>query len=206
MITVTKLTYTPTSVKVELDDGEKLQIHIEVAQMHSLRSGNTLSDLEYRQLKEESERFTCREKAMKYLAIRARSGFEMNHYLKKKGFSEYIIKETITRLKELNYIDDFDFAVTFIRHKIDRKTVGKNILIRDLMHKGIEKKLIDRAIKETSADLVNIDEVLDLAQSKFESVKHKKNSKEKVAYFLKSRGFDGQVIGKIIRQLEDHDE
>ncbi|NQU73859.1 MAG: regulatory protein RecX, partial [Candidatus Omnitrophica bacterium] len=53
--------------------------------------------------------------AYRLLSYRSRSIKEINDRLKKKGFSPAIIKKTVTHLKQINYLNDEEFAKSWVR-------------------------------------------------------------------------------------------
>jgi len=65
--------------------------------------------------------------AIKLLSIRLRSEEELRIRLKRKGFEEKDIENTIKELKELNLLDDREFARVFYETK--RKKLWSDSLI-----------------------------------------------------------------------------
>ena len=205
MTKITKILYHTSHVAVELDNGETLPIAYTTISQYDLRSGMELDTASYNQVKEESSRHQCRQKSLNYLAIRSRSAQEMATYLKRKGFDHHIILECIDSLKQDDYLNDLTFAIDLIECKSKRKTVGKNLLIRDLMKKGIDRKIIEKAMKMTDLLQVDFQEVYKLGKEKFSKVKNKKNPLQKVTYFLNQKGFDYEIIHTVIKELQEEE-
>jgi regulatory protein len=199
---ITNIKYTDAFIKVDLDTGESLKLTPEIFSMYSLSSGKILDSTLYQQLKEESVRFLCKEKALNYLATRSRSYLEMQTYLRKKDFPKNIIQEILNGLRDKGYINDFDYAIRFINYKKKAKVVGTNSLKRDLFKKGINRDLIKKAIKETGADSVDPDEIFELALKKFKRLENKKNKIAKLIYFLQQRGFEESVIRSVLDRVK----
>lgn len=206
MVEVKKLTYKGNSVRIELDDGENLIIPVDISSVYSMKAGSSLSDTQYRQLKDESERFLCREKALSFLAARGRSGFEVRQFLKKKGFSLYILNETVQHLYDSRYLDDYAYALNYIRIKKSAKTIGKNVLIRELNSRGVPRSIISRAIRESFAEIDDKEEIYLLARKKFDSLGARKNRIAKVGQFLQGRGFEFDVIRSVLERLKGEGE
>ncbi len=202
MASILNIKYTDNFIKVDLDTGESLKLSPEIFSMYSLAGGKILEDTLYQQLKEESVRFACREKALNYLAIRSRSYLEMQTYLRKKDFPKNIIQEILNGLRDRGYIDDYEYALRFINFKKKAKVVGANSLKRDLFKKGINRDLIKKAIKESGSDTVDADEIYELALKKFKRLENKKNRTAKLIYFLKQRGFEEAAIRSALDRLK----
>ncbi len=198
---ILNIKYSDTFIKVDIDTGESLMLPVEVFNMYSISAGKILDSLLYQQLKEESTRFTCKQQALNYLAMRSRSEQEVRNYLLKKGFSKDIINEIMIGIKDSGYLDDYDYALRYISNKKRSKVIGQNLLKRDLYKKGINKNLIRKALKETGADLTNPDEIYELALRKMKSLENKKNKIAKLIFFLKSKGFEDDAIRAVVDRI-----
>ncbi len=127
--------------------------------------------------------------AVRYLARRARSCFEMQHYLsQKKGVDPLIANRVIDRLVDLGYMDDREFARQFIRERIRFKPKSRYALGYELKAKGIDETLtaelldpLDDADLAMEAALQRIDQWKRLAPE---------DQKKKLMNYLRYRGFD----------------
>lgn len=206
MVVIQKVAIRGKTVAVDLDDGERLIIPVELYSVYSIQAGAVITDIQYRQMKDESERFLCREKALTRLASRSRSRHEILQFLKKKGFSEYIVNDTVQQILESGYLDDFSYALDYIRIRKSRKTVGKNALIRELNQKGVPRTIISRAIRESDADRDDMDEMFRIAKKKYDSIRNRKNRLAKVGQFLQGRGFEFGSIRSVLNRLKADDD
>ncbi len=204
---IVKLIFKDNYVQIDLDNSEKLKISFDAYTMYKLSSGTNLTTECYMELYEESKKFECMEKAFNQLAVRGRSVDELRQYLKKKNFSEKHIEETLDYLKHKGYLNDFDFSMSFVKGKMKSGKSGKDIIVRDLYRKGIGRKIIDKVIRESGADVPDEDALYALAMKKYISVKDKENSFMKVSNFLRGRGFDYESINRILRRIKnDYEE
>ncbi len=205
MIIIERIKYNERFVSIEFDNGEALKLPLNLAGLFKLQPDQEIDMTKYRQLKEESMRFECRQKALKYLAMRSRSKKEIATYLKRKKFDSDIINECVQGLETERFLDDREYARQYVRNKISRKTVGKNLLIRDLMQKGISRKIINSVLKENTVD-ADFDSLLQLARKKYHSLGDKKNRIYKLSYFLHQRGFDNEEIRMVIDRIIDEEK
>jgi regulatory protein len=184
-----------------LSTGEKLDLPAECVKIYALTRGMIIDRGGYRQLKEESERFTCLRRAMYYLSIRSRSSRELENYLVKKGFSKDHIHEATGRLKERGYLDDFAFATRYASYRRQGKTVGPRLIRNELYKKGIDKEIINRALAQAEAGETDREALFHLAVQKLQKIEQKKNPMAKLAFFLRGRGFDDGDIRWVIDRL-----
>jgi len=202
MIEITDIRYVDPHFTIVLSTGEKFLLLPELYSKYGISKGKIIDSEEYEHLKEESARLGCRQKAMSYLAVRARSGLEMRTYLIKKGFNKNIVEEVVYWLKEKGYINDHDFALSFINNRKKSRLIGRNALKRDLFKKGVAREIIKAVIRETEADIVNPDDIYELALKKYNSLGNKKNKLLKVIYFLKQKGFEEEQVRNTVDRLK----
>lgn len=200
---IVKLIFKDNYVQLELDNSEKLKISYDAYSMYKISSGTTLSGDHYVEIYEESKKFECMEKAFSQLAIRGRSVDELRQYLKRKDFSEKHIEDTLGYMKEKGYLNDYDFSMSFVKGRMKSGKTGKDIIIRELYRKGVGRKIIDKVIRESGADVTDEDALYELAMKKYRSVKDKENSSMKVSNFLRGRGFDYESINRVLRRIKN---
>lgn len=136
------------------------------------------------------------------LKFRLRSEREIYERLRKKKFDERIIKETLTFLKEKDFIDDNCFAKTWIESRI-KKPLGLRRLKAELKTKGIDKEIIDRQIDQIKKDYSEQDIVTKIAQKRLQKLKgiEPQKAKRRTQDYLLRRGFSPDVVIDIINQL-----
>lgn len=205
MVTIRNITEKKKAIYLDLDTGENLAIPLPLAAQYRLTQGKVLETDEYRQIRAESERYFCSQKALDYLSVKNRTSFEIRKYLMKKGFSADIIAEVVLKLEESGLIDDMKYALSYTRLRREAKPVGKNLIRNELQRKGLPRATIRKAIEESGISNDIIEEVLSLARKKLNSLKGKKNAYRKVGYFLTQRGFDYETIHRVMAQLKNEE-
>ena len=68
--------------------------------------------------------------AMKLIGLRKRSVFEVTERLKKKGFKENIIKEILKELKNYKYLNDEQFAESYINDRMNFRPCGRFLIMK----------------------------------------------------------------------------
>lgn len=203
MIEITEIKYRETHIQVTLDTGEVLQVPGNITGSLTLKQGLSLDTAMYEYLKDESERFICRRRALDYLSSRNRTVLELRRLLKKKNFSENIISEIIDSLTSAGYIDDFRYAVDYISTRRRKKVIGDSLLKSELYRKGVPSKSIDRAIRRTDDTTLDFEDIYRESLKKLARIEQKKNKTAKIALFLRQRGFDSTIIRKVIDRMKE---
>ncbi|WP_300458523.1 RecX family transcriptional regulator [Desulfobacula sp.] len=137
--------------------------------------------------------------AIAHLSYQPRTIYQMQEYIKKKGFSEDIALEIIQILVKKNYLNDENFARLFVETKVKYKAKSKFAFRYDLKKKGICSSIIDKI-------LLPYDDQ-DLA---FASVRRKiktwqtldvEKFKKKMTGFLRYRGFTYDVCRSTVNHF-----
>jgi regulatory protein len=126
--------------------------------------------------------------AIKYLSYQPRTVYEMEKYLKKKGFNENIVNRIIEILLGKNYLNDMDFAKLFIESKAKNKPKSKFAFQYELTKKGINPSIIDRILDQYDDQ----DLALTAVKPKIKIWKNLDDEKfkKKMMNFLRYRGFN----------------
>ncbi|WP_027398183.1 regulatory protein RecX [Anaerovorax odorimutans] len=148
-----------------------------------------------------------RDIALRYLAYRDRSEYEVSKYLKEKDFAYDDIENTLIYLNEFGYIDDKRYCENYINYAI-LKGRGRNRIKRELKEKGISydmaqiylDELIDRnfefknALKQAEKLIKNNmnDEIYELDEK----------MKAKVGRRLFNLGYNMSLIYEVINNLK----
>ena len=143
-------------------------------------------------------------KAERFCAYRERCTFEVKQKLRELKADEKSSEKIISSLKEDDFLNDERFAKLFAGGKFRIKRWGKNKIRAKLRM----KKISDSAIYD-ALDSINEEEYLQtivhLAKKKEKEVKSKnpKEKKQKIGMFLLSRGFESELIWKVLKTPSD---
>ena len=126
---------------------------------------------------------------------------EHGMYLKLKGRklgTNEDIKQVLSRLKELKYINDVSFAEDYIRNRILLNPRGKRMLRLELKKKGIAQEILNTAVNNVEIDEVEIAKLILKKKERLISKLSDRKRREKIFLLLASRGIDIQSIYKVI--------
>jgi len=90
----------------------------------------------------------AKSKALKYLAFKARTYKEVEQKLKEKGYGEITIEDVMAFLEEYKYVNDAQYALSFIKYAVNNKNHGKKRISYDLQNRGVSSRIIANAFLE----------------------------------------------------------
>lgn len=80
--------------------------------------------------------------ALYYITFKDRTQKEISAKLRERGYSDSDIEEALDKLKEYRYINEENYALSYIRSNISKK--GEGLIVRELLKKGISRDVIER--------------------------------------------------------------
>lgn len=138
-------------------------------------------------------------KSLRYLVFRPRSIKETIDRLVKHGFEQITIDLTITRLLEQKFLNDTDFAKSWIESRQKYKGKSKFILKRELQKKGIEEEIIEKLLKESEDDFKVAKDLFERKKTRYEHLP-KMEFKVKISQYLGRRGFSWDIIKEVLKE------
>lgn len=134
------------------------------------------------------------EKGIFLLSLRDRTKKELLLKLKEKYNNFKIISEVVNKLEELEYINDLEYAINFIKNK----KYGFQRISFSLHQKGIDNNIIHNAYNF-------LNENKDIDEKKLENaiLKNINKEKEKLIQYLMRQGFK---LNKILYKLKKYED
>ncbi len=139
-------------------------------------------------------------KAIRLLALRARSVKEVADRLKLTADDQDLVNQVLEDLIKKGFLNDLDFAQAFVDSRIRSKPKGKIVLKYELSQKGISQEIISTVLNQTFQDPdLELDMARNFLRKKSAFAQLDRQTFKKKAYSaLKQRGFSNQTIFKII--------
>lgn len=190
------------SITIELLP-EPLVVHEDIFISYQLMKGQGLTSSLIDEIRDENAKYMAYIKAVRYLAARARSNHQLAQYLKKQQFSEQNIADAIARLTEEGYMNDQQFASSYVSSRLGKQGKGKLRIAQELKGQGIANKIIERT-------LANVDDEVEL-EGAYEAAKKKQRSlhgehaenRRKLLQFLLRRGYSRAISREAMQMLEN---
>jgi len=146
----------------------------------------------------DKEKFSkARNKAFKLLSYRERTIKEIEDRLRKKDFSEEIIKKVIDFLLENDYLNEERFAEMWIRSRKKHHPRGRKLIYKELKNKGVNQKIINSALNQ----YLNNQEEIEMAEYLMEKWLRRRTEEDSTSYKLKNylanKGFSYDLIYQV---------
>lgn len=149
-----------------------------------------------------------RDYGLKVLSFRPRTAKEIRgklfQYSIKRGISAKILDQVLADLISQNFVNDEDFVRWWKDQRQSFRPKGLRLIKMELMQKGIDKETIDKVlsedIEETTSEYDLALKVINKKIQYFQNLSREK-TKIKIKDLLLRRGFDWEVIYKVIDSL-----
>lgn len=142
--------------------------------------------------------------ALRMLTARARSETQLREKLLAKEWLDHsLLDECIDRLKELNYINDSDFARNYALSRLQTRTIGKSRLARELAEKKVSREIIEQTLEAVFEEVPEGD-LLEKAIAKYirlHGVPNDPKSAKRIFAHLMRRGFQYDLIARRLRSI-----
>lgn len=200
----------PKRVNIYIDDEFAFGLDENIRYKYGLKSKMEITrDFIDNVLREEEEN-TAFSLVLNYLSFRQRSEKEVRDYLLEKDYGEDLILRVIDRCKHYDYINDYEFAKSFIKDKLGLKKHGFKRISYELSHKGIDRNIVDDIIYEISLENEDLEYnmALELAQKRLRSYRNDDRPKKysKLSGYLQRRGYGFDIVSRVVKEvLRDED-
>lgn len=149
------------------------------------------------------QRFRCRERAIKLLGVRARSEAMLTARLEAAGFEHEVIKETLTRLKKENLVNDEAFAAQTAHRSAHERREGAALIQARIEHEGISEGTALRAVKPFARSGSELERATAVAKSSLAKLPGTLSSPAKAKRVLSAvarKGFDEETALEATRR------
>ncbi|MEJ2744395.1 MAG: regulatory protein RecX [bacterium] len=141
--------------------------------------------------------------ALRLLSFRPRTERELSSRLREKGFTLDVVDRVCGRLKGLGYVDDRQFAISWLKSFSGQKCRSAWVLKRELKKKGIAPELADTVVEENFDGEDVFRAACDLARQRMSkaSARDTDKAKARVQNLLLRRGFDYDFIRRVMAEI-----
>ena len=144
--------------------------------------------------------------ALSYLTGRMRTVREVEDRLDELQYGEGDILITVERLKELNLLNDEEYAREFVRSRLATKPVSRQKLYMDLRAHRVPEELIEAALDALPSETES-DNALEVARKFWRQMiaLEEPVRRERVLRRLMGRGFSTEASLAAIRQVAEEE-
>ena len=190
--------------KIYLDTEEIIDISPLIRQKYDLKVNDNIERF-YDEISCEASL----EKGIFLISLKDRTKKEIRLKLEEKFRNKSAILQAIEKLEELGYLNDLNYAISYI----EGRTYGKNRISYNLFQKGIDKVTVEKAYltldeeKEHNVDDIKLEKLIEKNSKKIninnEREEKKVKEEQKFIQYLARQGFS---LDKIFRKLKEYKE
>ena len=187
-----------------LDTGEIMDISPLIRQRYDLKANDNIERF-YDEISYEASL----EKGIFLISLKDRTKKELQLKLEEKYQNKAAVLRAIEKLEELGYLNDLNYAMSYI----ESKTYGKNRVSYNLFQKGVRKDIVEKAYlaldeeKEENVEDVKLEKLIEKKGKKVnvnnERDEKKIKEEQKLIQYLARQGFS---LDKIFKKLKEYKE
>lgn len=134
-------------VNVFVDGRFALSLALSLVQEKGLHSETEVTEADLRALREEDERRSAYEAALRLLSYRPRSEKEMRFRLSRRGIAPAVVEETVKTLRRRHYLDDGAFAQFWTERRDSTSPRSRALIQSELRFKGIDPETASSTVE-----------------------------------------------------------
>lgn len=142
---ITEIRELRSGFRVTMGDGQALFLRHKDQRAMALREGDTVDAEELKRNLLLEQYTDALNRAVRLLAVRARSAFEIEKRLTDACYLEDTVEMVLTKLQSEGFVNDEAFAGQWVRERATRQ-IGKARILYELRLKGIDPALAERAV------------------------------------------------------------
>ena len=188
---------------ITLSNEKSIAVHEDIMVRYQLTKGTGLESDVIDDIINENQNYLAYIRAIKYLALKSRTTYQIATYLKQHEFEPSHIDNAIYKLIKEGYVDDEHYAINFVKFSAKAKGKGKNWVKQYLNQIGISRQHIETALSHYD-DEQDLQLAIELAHKKWSQLKGEDRAKlQKCGQFLLRKGFTGDIVRKALKSVEN---
>lgn len=138
-------------------------------------------------------------RALRFVSIRPRSEKEIRFWFKRKRISSGVVEKVFNQLERAGFVGDKAFASWWIEQRLAFRPKSLRVIKLELLSKGVSREIIDEVLasSDISSELETARELVKKFEGRLGNLDTEKR-KEKLVANLSRRGFDWEVIRKLV--------
>lgn len=201
-----------TAIKQQVKRADRYSIYVDDKYSFSLSDsalletrlvpGQELTEAEIKELKQKSADDKVYSLALRYVAMRSRSRYELETYLKRKDADPPLVDTILDRLQGYGYVNDDAFARNWVENRRLLKPVSRRRLMMELKQKKVSEDIIRTVLEDDQT--TDRDTLRDLVVRKRRQSKYQDDTK--LLQYLARQGYGYDDIKSAMAGTADEDE
>lgn len=185
--------------QIYVNDELLFSIHEDVLVKHRLYKGMPIDSQQIQEILSSEEVGKVRQTALRYLSYKPRTVREVEQYLQEKEFATEYIEQVITDFQALGYLNDRQYALSWVEERRTHKGHGKIRLRQEMLKKGIAEKWINEALSYTDEDEER-QQAMKVAERRYLRIYRDPWSKveRRLGQYLLRQGYSAEVVYPIL--------
>jgi regulatory protein len=184
---------------VELDHGKPIVLSSIVARTLGLFAGRELAEDDISSILDQEQRSQAMASALRLLSYRPRSEAEIRRHLASRSIATTAEEATVTRLKELGYLDDAAFASAWRESRERSSPRGARMLQYELERKGVPREIAETSLQGGATDEENAWQAVKQRLRRLTASDYNA-FRSKLTAFLHYRGFPASVVRRTVQR------
>lgn len=200
---IEKIKFKENMFRLFFVNSKSLMVFADTIVRFGLKQGLNISENDYEDLVAYDKSNIMMSYALLLISKRSYSSKGLQAKLTQKGYKLENVVKAVKRLEELGYINDEKFSKVYA-DCLSQKGKGEFAIKFELEKHGIEKSLINNALKSVKTELEPYEQIIKILKTKFKDFddKDKKKIRRAASFFLR-RGFSSQDIAKAFRNYKN---
>lgn len=187
--------------RVTVSESEDVMVPVSLMRERPLKEGQPIDLEEYDNwLMVRQYRFAL-DRAVGYLAARARSKREIEQKLLQAGYRPCTVEMVLYKLERENLLDDADFARQWVEARSTRK-LGRSRIAQELRRKGISQEEAEEALSAIEDDdqLAGAVALAQKAAARMKPGEDQRKAASRITGMLARRGYSWDIAKEAIAQ------
>ena len=200
---ITKITQQlnrPERYSIFIDGKFAFSLSANVLLEQKLISGQLIENQQLKSLKQLAIDDKVYSNALRYVATRPRSYWEVQVYLKRKQQSDASIQKILNKLSDIGLLDDEAFARAWVENRRLLKPSSKRRLVMELRQKHLSEPVIQKVLNASQTEDRAI--IIELITKKRRLSKYRKDNL-KLMQYLSRQGFSYEDIKAVLSETID---
>lgn len=166
-----------------------------------LKLGQKIDDSQIETLRAKDEAESAYNRALRFLAYRARSSQELKNYLIQKDYEPSVANQVLERLRQEGYIDDVRFSQDWVENRVTFRPRSQNLLRSELRQKGVTESIIQSTLSNAGLEDYPLALKAGLKVANRYIMSGYEGFQKKMSGYLMRRGFNYDVTHQVIETI-----
>lgn len=165
----------------------------------ALHSGQQVTNEEIEQYRDISAYRKWYDRILNLLSYRMRSEWEVTAYLQRKECPDVYIEQICGKLRTLGYLNDEDFARSWVANRRALKPISRRKLAQELQQKRISRQIIDAVLRDDQHAVDEMETLRNLIAKK----QTRYPDRNKFMQYLARQGYSYHDIRQALDEMGD---